>query len=253
PVDQQGIARDTGQGGVRGNGTRGRHLPPLTGQRTTATGCKPVPFAGAGTPEVATPSRFMHNAWRDYKRVRPGKHRAQGIPRNDVLLATEENVVTDCKTSGRFVTYDLRGTYKGEGFAKGTAGTARLKPLDTWTPEKQEGASGCDSSHYFTSRGDGITANAFYTQGVRFLDTRDPANIRQVGYFVNADSNTWAAYWHKGYVFVADLQRGVDVLKFDGSGSGMATVKAPPQRSTATKLQFSRNVFGGLCPLAAPA
>jgi hypothetical protein len=149
------------------------------------------------------------------------------------------------------VAYDLRGTHKGQGFGKETAAKARMKVLDTWTPEGAEGADGCDSSHYFSSRGDGITANAFYTKGVRFLDTRDPTNIRQIGYFANADSNTWAAYWHKGYVFVADLQRGVDVLKLDG-GSMMVTVRAPAVRSTAPKLTFSRDVFGGLCPLPAP-
>ncbi|MDX6665632.1 MAG: hypothetical protein QOG68_1838, partial [Solirubrobacteraceae bacterium] len=36
-VDKQGIAWVTGQGGVRGYWTRGRHLDPLTGKRTTAT------------------------------------------------------------------------------------------------------------------------------------------------------------------------------------------------------------------------
>ncbi len=81
----------------------------------------------------------------------------------------------------------------------------RLKPLDTWTPEGAEGAGGCASSHYFTTRGDGLTVNAFYGQGVRFLDTSNPRDIRQVGYFVNADSNTWAAYFHDGYVFVTDF------------------------------------------------
>jgi hypothetical protein len=164
-----------------------------------------------------------------------------------VLLATEENTVTDCATSGRFVTYDLRGTYDGEGFRDTATTHHRMKVLDTWTPQDQPGSTGCDSSHYFTSRGDGITANAFYTQGVRFLDTSDPANIRQVGYFVNADSNTWAAYWHKGYVFVADLQRGIDVLKFEGSAGTAPAVRAPALDNKQS-IRFDRHVFGGLCP-----
>ena len=243
-VDKQGIAWVTGQGGVRGYWTEGSHRNPLTGNVETATGCKPIPFAGAGSPETATTSRFMHNSWRDWRKG----HRK----RNDVLLATEENIVSDCKTSGRFVAYSLSGTYQGQGFAKDTAKTARMKVLDTWTPEGADGSTGCDSSHYFSSRGDGITVNAFYTQGVRFLDTRDPTNIREIGYFVNSDSDTWAAYWHKGYVFVADFQRGVDVLKFD-PGSMMTTVKAPVLTSTAAALTFRRNVFGGLCPLRLPA
>jgi hypothetical protein len=256
-VDAQGIAWVTGQGGVRGYWTRGKHRNPVTGKVETATGCAPIPYAGAGTPEVATPSRFMHNSWRDYKPMKAKKARKlrkQGkVPRNDVLLATEENVVTDCPTAGRFVTYDLGGTRHGEGFAPPTAPTARLKPLDTWTPEKQEGSTGCASSHYFTSRGDGLTVNAFYTQGVRFLDTSNPRDIRQVGYFVNSDSDTWAAYWHKGYVFVTDFQRGVDVLQFTGSARKARTVRAPLIGSTVSKLDFDRASFGGLCPLQLPS
>ena len=176
----------------------------------------------------------------------------QPLTRNDVLLGTEENIVTDCATSGRFVTYDLRGTYDGEGF-KDTARTKhRMRVLDTWTPEKAEGASGCDSAHYFTSRGDGITANAFYTQGVRFLDTSDPRDIRQVGYWAPPESETWAAYWHKGVVYVADVVRGVEVLRFSGRAGRSATVRAPTTGGSAAKrhgLRFSRDTFGGLCPL----
>ncbi|MEA2125244.1 MAG: hypothetical protein QOI80_2026 [Solirubrobacteraceae bacterium] len=252
-VDARGIAWVSGQGGVRGYWTRGRHRNPVTHVVETATGCDPVPYAGAGTPAEATPSRFMHNAWRDYKpmtRKRARRLRKRGkVPRNDVLLGTEENVVTDCPTAGRFATYDLRGTKHGQGFGPATSPTGRLKPLDTWTPEQEEGSTGCASSHYFASRGDGLTVNAFYTQGVRFLDTSDPRHIRQVGYFVNPDSDTWAAYWHDGYVFVTDFQRGVDVLRFAGSARRARRVTAPSVHSTAPRLTFDRGVYGGLCPL----
>jgi hypothetical protein len=254
-VDAEGVAWVTGQGGVRGYWTSGQHLNPVSGQVETATGCKPVPYAGAGSPTSATSSRFMHNSWRDWSDTPAGTQPGPGgLPRNDVLFATEENIVSDCKTSGRFVAYDLRSTYGGSGFNPATDPTARMTVLDTWTPEKQEGSNGCDSSHYFTSRGDGLTVNAFYTEGVRFLDSSDPTNIRQVGYFVNSDSDTWAAYWHSGYVFVADFQRGVDILKFSGSPSAAPTVRAPLVAHVSTggsKLQFSRTAFGGLCPLYA--
>ena len=173
-----------------------------------------------------------------------------GIDRNDVLLATEENITDDCKTSGRFVTYDLRGTYGGEGFREDTRKGNRMRVLDTWTPEGQPGSTGCASSHYFSSRGDGITANAFYEQGVRFLDSSDPSDIREVGYWVNDDSDTWAAYWHKGLVYVTDLQRGVEVLEFRG-GPGSPTVAAPAAVRGQQRLAFTPAVFGGLCPLRA--
>jgi len=355
-VDAQGIAWVSGAGGVRGYWTRGTHRDPVTGQTREATGCAPIAYGGSGTPDTATTSRFMHNAWRDFsasaatpapgpapapasticaskrvvtirlprglkaspkairvtvagKRVRADVRRRggrltarvtlaglpkgrvtvrvtrttaggdrrtvttrsyalctstkrrraaaraeAGLSRNDVLMATEENIVTDCATSGRFATYDLRGTYDGEGF-KDTAKTKhRMKVLDTWTPEGQAGASACASSHYFASRGDGITANAFYEQGVRFLDSSDAGDIRQIGFFRETDSNTWAAYWHKGNVFVADFARGIDVLSFDGAPARAQTVRVPQAATTARSgLRFAPSSFGGLCPLNLPA
>jgi hypothetical protein len=106
-----------------------------------------------------------------------------------------------------------------------------MHQLSTWTPEKQAGSNGCDSAHYFTDRGDQLLAGAYYTQGTRFLDVSNPRDPRQIGYFRPNDANTWAAYWHKGYVFIADLTRGIDVIKLRGNSatpSGLPTVTAPP-------------------------
>src|SRR4051794_32572467 len=64
-VDSRGVAWVSGAGGVRGYWTSGEHRNPLTGDVQTATGCKPIPYAGSGTPDSATPSRFMHNSMRD--------------------------------------------------------------------------------------------------------------------------------------------------------------------------------------------
>ena len=117
--------------------------------------------------------------------------------------------------------------------------------LSTWTPERQPGSTGCDSAHYFTDRGDGTLAAAFYGQGTRFLDARNPRAIRQVGYYRPDDANTWAAYWRPGnLVFVADFDRGVDVLRV-GSGGGK-TVIAPPLTTTRVG-NLPSDQFGMLC------
>ena len=221
-VDAMGIAWVAGAGGVRGYWTDGKHKNPVTGKVETATPCKPVPYAGGGTPDTATPSRFMHNSWRDLNVGIPGDPSSKG----KILFATEEENTTDCNTSGRFASYDLRSSMHGEGWRNIDKTKFRMKALDTWTPEAQDGSSGCDSAHYFTDRGDGLLAYAFYTQGTRFIDASDPTNLRQVGYFRPDDANTWAAYWHDGYVYVADFTRGVDILKFKG-GSSTRTVSAP--------------------------
>ena len=127
-----------------------------------------------------------------------------------------------------------------------------MKVLDTWTPGEAGGLDRLRSSHYFTSRGDGHHRQRLLRPGralPRRLATR--RDIRQVGYY-RQDDSTWAAYWHKGHVFVADFGRGVDILKFDGTTKSR-TVAAPPLTANrAPKLTFSRAAFGGLCPLTLP-
>jgi hypothetical protein len=199
-VDSRGIAWVSGSGGVRGYWVSGRHRSAVTGKWTTATGCDPVPYGGGGTDlgQLSTRNGVMHNSER----------------RGDAIVVTEEVTESDCPGSGKLATYDLRNTYKGAGFRSTKAHPFRMRVLDTWTPENQAGSNGCDSAHYFSDRGDGVLAMAFYRQGTRFLDVRDPRNIRQIGFYRPLDADTWAAYWRPGgYVFVADVLRGVDVLR----------------------------------------
>jgi hypothetical protein len=225
-VDSHGIAWVSGDGGVRGYWVSGKHRDPVDGKVKTATGCEPVPYAGGGTKlgRFATRDGLMHNAWRDLNASVDGH-------RGDVLYATEEVTgAASCAAFGRFATYDLRGTFHGEGWRNIAKTHFRMRQLGQWTPEKQKGSSGCDSAHYFTDRGDQFLAGAYYTQGTRFLDVSDPRHIRQVGYFRPNDADTWAAYWHKGFVYVADFQRGVDVIRLKGQTprpSALPTVTAP--------------------------
>lgn len=219
-VDGMGIAWVSGDGGVRGYWVNGTHRNPVTGKMQKATGCAPVPYAGGGTVlgRYATRGGLMHNAWRDLNASVDGH-------KGDVLYATEEVTgAPSCKAFGRFAIYDLRGTYDGQGWRDIAKTHFRMHELSEWTPEKQTGSNGCDSAHYFTDNGSQLLAGAYYTQGTRFLDVSDPRHIRQVGYFRPNDADTWAAYWHKGYVYIADFQRGIDVVKFNGNVARPATL-----------------------------
>jgi hypothetical protein len=80
----------------------------------------------------------------------------------------------------------------------------------------------------------------------------NPRNIRQIGYYRPNDATTWAAYFHKGFVFVADNTRGVDILRFNAAGRGRSkSVLAPALRrapEAATKLRFRPSpTYGWLC------
>ena len=219
-VDPAGIAWVSGDGGVRGYWVTGRHRDPVDGKMKTATGCNPVPYAGGGTVlgRYSTRAGLMHNAWRDLQASVDGPHSHKQS--GDVLYATEEVTgASSCKGYGRFAIYDLRGTFHGEGWRNINRTHFRMHELSEWTPEKKAGSNGCDSAHYFTDRGDQLLAGAYYTQGTRFLDVSDPRHPRQIGYYRPNDADTWAAYWHKGYVFIADFQRGIDVIRLVGRTS----------------------------------
>jgi hypothetical protein len=236
-VDSKGIAWVSGRGGVRGYWTSGRHRNPLTRKTETADGCHPVPYAGGGT-SIGREGGLMHNALRNPKYAVDGR-------RGDVLIGTEENLTSSCENSGKAATFDLKGSYDGAGWKP----KHRLRTLGTWTPEDADGATACESAHYVADRGDGVLAWAFYGQGTRFLDVRNPRRIRQVGYYRPNDASTWAAYFHKGYVFVADNTRGVDVIRFTGK-SGAKAVAAPPLVRAGTPLRFAPSAaYGWLCPV----
>jgi hypothetical protein len=202
-VDAMGVAWVAGSGHIRGYWTQGQHLDPVTGKVQTATACDPVPYGGGNVAEgqLKVQGGVIHNTGRNLNVSVDGRP-------GDAIAATEEVNVTDCKTSGRFLTYDLGGSYTGQSWTP-SGKDYTLRRLDAWTPENQPGSSGCDSAHWFTDRGDGLIAIAFYTQGTRLLDIRNPRHIREVGFFNVQNTNTWAAYWHgDNYIYVADFQGG---------------------------------------------
>jgi hypothetical protein len=86
------------------------------------------------------------------------------------------------------------------------------------------------SSHWFDHRR-GVAAVGWYEQGVRFLDVRNPADIRQIGYYLPIDGSTWAAYWApnaSNIVYTADVARGIDVLRIGNPADAAAPTVAAP-------------------------
>jgi hypothetical protein len=177
----------------------------------------------------------LHNS------VRPAatayrRHGGKTPARGDVLLVTEEDYVDTsevppggCRGQGKFQTWDVRGHEKG----------APMKLLAQWLTEvegvpvtngsKAPVTANC-SSHWFDEQA-GVAAVGWYEQGMRLLDTRNPRNIRQVGYWMPPNAVTWAAYWvTKDIVYTADAGRGVDVLRVKDLAAA-PTVVAPIRAS----------------------
>jgi hypothetical protein len=140
-----------------------------------------------------------------------------------------------------------------------------LEKLDDYTPLGQPGDSpgaSC-SAHWFTVLGD-MVAIGFYGQGTRILDVSDPTDIKQAGYFrvpavaasgdtpAQLANNASAAYWHNGYVYVADYTRGIDVLRFKDPIKGVVQPKvcwnACDDSQTPAKTSSTPGGAGGTVP-----
>ncbi|HVL91583.1 MAG TPA: hypothetical protein VM841_15280 [Actinomycetota bacterium] len=77
------------------------------------------------------------------------------------------------------------------------------------------------SSHWFDVNKYSIVADGWYEMGVQFIDISKPAKPRHVGWFIGTNSAASQARFHpsdSGVVYVADYNRGLDVIEIDNSG-----------------------------------
>ena len=266
-VDDDGIAWASGRGGVRGYATSGMHRDPASNTVRRARPWDPILVAGggfAGGPAgVGTPtSMFMHNSMRPLD----GKVRAEGVADGNVLVATEEEFNDDCASDGRLVFADITDSLGGEPALNSTPEQPyRMKPLASWhpainTPETTAPNTDC-SAHYFDIDG-GVLAQGWYSQGVRVLDIANARAPRQIGYFRvqsdgaadNPSSLVWDTQFHRGLLWVFDMDRGVEVLRLaqpKAGASRLPAVIAPdlaPDRYAARPVG-ERTTSGLVCPL----
>jgi hypothetical protein len=234
-VDQNGVVWTSGFGGVRGYWTEGTHEDPVRKIRRKATAFDPIPYGGGTTPSVDLNNQVDHNAY----------HATQALgdyKKGDLLFITQENTVNCTSTSGggagKFVVADVSDSYDGQSWSATPENKFFINKVGEYTPKGKPGenpTAGC-SAHWFTVQGD-MVAIGFYGQGTRILDMTDPTNPEQVAFFrapaqpatdtapeVRA-TNASAAYWHNGYVYVADYTRGIDVLKYTGPVKGKVLKK----------------------------
>lgn len=218
-------------------------------------GYKPNPQAPTNPTEITGSSAFdndfiIHNSLRpDAAAWKPASSWSAPLARPELTYVTEEDylpgelpfVNADTPVVGDGIPFFGGGngncTEDGSfqiGQYRQVGSVSRMAVLSRWHlgkgtegdltgAKKGEVAAFC-SSHYFDVRGD-LAAVGWYEQGLRILSVRNPSQIRQVGYWRPFDSTAWSATFVGDYIYVIDLVRGLDVLRFNGNG-GSPTVKA---------------------------
>jgi hypothetical protein len=169
------------------------------------------------------------------------------VDSGNVLLVTQEDYLDPRCGSGEgsfstwYIPYtdaDLLRADNPEAFAntnalaKRSQGKGKVEPLDSWNTElldtgRDSLAGAVCSAHYFDYHQAGFVAQGWYQQGLRILDVRNPADIKQVGYYFTGAMETFAANWVPEYdasghqtgrkstmLYTQDPSRGLEFFTF---------------------------------------
>ena len=206
-------------------------------------------------PVNATDENGIAPGWNDFihhNSLRPNGNKfkagaAPSLKNGNVLLVTEEDYFNEgdevlCERAGSVQTWWVEDQ-DGKAYRSGapdTPGAGTISPLDRSNVPAEFGggltlpAGAFCSAHWFDYHQSGIIAQGYYQAGLRFVDVRDPRNIKQYGYVTGGGSEVWDAYWvpernRKGqatgkktnFVYTADLARGIDVFQVDLPGEDL--------------------------------
>ena len=103
-------------------------------------------------------------------------------------------------------------------------------------------AAGCTIHVFWQAPDQNRLVTAWYGRGTRVVDFSDPANPKQLAWYVPTDGDTWSAKPHRGYIFSGDIVRGLDVFRYTGEGPDEVAGHRRPRRAPA------RACAGRRCP-----
>lgn len=74
----------------------------------------------------------------------------------------------------------------------------------------------CTAHNFSVIPGADVVVTAWYAAGVMAVDFSDPAAPKEMAHYLPAGgTSTWDANWQRGYAFVGDGQRGLDIYAID--------------------------------------
>jgi hypothetical protein len=149
-------------------------------------------------------NRWLHQKGPDHHPIRY-HHEAQfldGDPR--LMLVTDEDMHNGCGTAGGVTAVRL-----SDDLTQATELSEWFIPLGTPAPV-------C-SVHVFSSKGN-LAFFGSYNAGLQVVDYSDPANPRRAGQYLAEGTTAWGAQEHQGYIYIGDMSRGLDVLRWAPGG-----------------------------------
>jgi hypothetical protein len=151
--------------------------------------------------------RWLHESGPEHHPIRY-HHEVQFLDSDPrVMLVTDEDMHNGCGNAGGITAVRL------------SANLLEATELSEWFIPLGTPAPVC-SVHVFSSEGSRVFLGS-YNAGLQVVDYRDPANPRQVGHFIAEGATSWGALYHRGYVYVGDMSRGLDVFRFTGTRSNL--------------------------------
>jgi hypothetical protein len=149
-------------------------------------------------------NRWLHEQGPGHHPIRY-HHEAQLLDGDrHVMLVTDEDMHNGCGGAGGVTAVRLSGDLRST-----TEESEWFIPLGTPAPV-------C-SVHVFSSTGD-LAFFGSYNAGLQVVDYSDPANPRRAGQYIAEGTTAWGAQEHGGYVYVGDMSRGLDVLRWSPGG-----------------------------------
>ncbi|MGH3071531.1 MAG: CARDB domain-containing protein [Gaiellaceae bacterium] len=151
--------------------------------------------------------RWLHETGEDHHPIRY-HHEVQFLDSEPgLMLVTDEDLHNGCGNAGGITAVRLSPSL--------TSATE----LSEWFIPFGTPAPVC-SVHVFSSEGSLVFLGS-YNAGLQVVDYADPANPRQVGHFIAEGATSWGALHHRGYVYVGDMSRGLDVFRWTGPPAGL--------------------------------
>ena len=166
-----------------------------------------------------------------------------GNPDPDIPLPGQGQQITSVGAV-HFYKLNQQGLVGASGTDKAGIFNIQLQPNE---PDQVANEAGCTSHVFWQAPDQNRMTIAWYGRGTRIVDFKDPANPKQLGFFVPEGADTWSAKPHCGFIFTGDMVRGMDVLAYTGEKGA-----AWPASSGKADFQRAQTQSGGSAPAPGP-